>query len=180
MEIIESYHQAYPLRRGIPREELKSRLKLSSRAFNALITRLITDHLLTDHSTQLAKPEHEVRFDSGQQAKVRALMRKFEQSPFSPPGIKELQTEVDQEILNALVEANGFITVSSDVMFRKQDYDLMVDQIQKAIQQKEKITLSEVRDLFGTSRKYAQALLEHLDALGVTVREGDFRRLKKK
>jgi selenocysteine-specific elongation factor len=56
----------------------------------------------------------------------------------------------------------------------------MVDRIKEEIQQKEKITLSEVRDLFSTSRKYAQALLEHLDAIGVTVRDGDFRKLKKK
>jgi selenocysteine-specific elongation factor len=180
MEIVVSHHKTYPLRRGIPREELKSRLKLSPPVFNALLKKLITEHLLTDHSTLLAKPEHEIQFDSGQQAKVQELMRKFEQSPFSPPGVKELQTEVDQEILNALIESNQLITVSSDVVFRKQDYDLMVDRIKKEIQQKEKITLSEVRDLFSTSRKYAQALLEHLDALGVTVREGDFRRLKKK
>jgi selenocysteine-specific elongation factor len=79
-----------------------------------------------------------------------------------------------------LIESNEFLPVSSDVLFRKQDYDSMVQRIKKEIQQKEKITLSEVRDLFGTSRKYAQALLEHLDASGVTVREGDFRKLKKK
>jgi selenocysteine-specific elongation factor len=180
MEIVESYHKAYPLRRGIPREELKSRLKLSSHSFNALVKKLITDHLLTDYSTLLAKPEHEIRFDSGQQAKVQALIRRFEQNPFGPPSIKELQTEVDQEILNALIESEELITVSSDVIFRTRDYDSMMDQIKKEIQKNEKITLSEVRDLFGTSRKYAQALLEHLDAIGVTMRDGDYRRLKKR
>jgi len=34
------------------------------------------------------------------------------------------------------------------------------------------VTLAEVRDLLGTSRKYVQALLEHLDAIGVLMREG--------
>jgi selenocysteine-specific elongation factor len=48
------------------------------------------------------------------------------------------------------------------------------------LQQKEKITLAEVRDLLGTSRKYAQALLEHLDATGMTLRDGDYRRLRKR
>jgi selenocysteine-specific elongation factor len=56
----------------------------------------------------------------------------------------------------------------------------MVDAIQQEIRQKGRITLSEVRDLFNTSRKYAQALLEHLDAIGITVRAGDFRTLKQK
>ena len=65
-------------------------------------------------------------------------------------------------------------------MFRKQDYDLMVIKIRKELQQKERITLGEVRDLFGTSRKYAQALLEHLDGMGITVRDGDYRKLKQK
>jgi selenocysteine-specific elongation factor len=35
------------------------------------------------------------------------------------------------------------------------------------------ITLPEVRDELGTSRKYAQAILDHLDGAGVTVRHGD-------
>jgi selenocysteine-specific elongation factor len=180
MEIVGSYHNTYPLRRGIPREELKSRLKLSPRVFNALITTYYLRNILKDSKNFVAKPDHEIQFDLGQQAKVQALIRRFEQNPFSPPSIKELQTEVDQEILNALIESNELITVSSDVIFRKRDYASMVDRIKKEILQKEKITLSEVRDLFGTSRKYAQALLEHLDANGVTLRNGDYRQLKKK
>lgn len=178
-EIVESYHKSFPLRRGIPREELKSRLKLAPRIFNALITNYLSRNILKDSSNLLAQPEHEVRFDSSQQARVQGLMSRFEQNPFSPPSLKELQMEVDSEILNALIESNDLMTVSSDVVFRKRDYHSMVDRIKEEIQQKEKITLGEVRDLFSTSRKYAQALLEHLDALGVTVRDGDFRRLKK-
>jgi selenocysteine-specific elongation factor len=179
-QAVESYHKQYPLRRGMPREELKSRLKLSPRAFNAILNKLMTDHTLTDYSAFVAQPEHEVRFDHGQQAKVQALMRRFEQNPYSPPGVKELQTEVDEEILNALIERGELIPVSSDVIFRRQDYDVMVAKIKKEIQQKEKITLGEVRDLFNTSRKYAQALLEHLDTMGITLRDGDFRKLKQK
>lgn len=180
LQTVESYHKTYPLRRGIPREELKSRLKLSPHTFNALLKRLITDHLLIDHSAFLARPEHEVTFDSGQQARVRALMRKFEQNPYSPPSARESEAEVGAEILNALIESNELITVSSDVIFRRQDYDLMVDKIKKEIQQKGTITLSETRNLFDTSRRYAQALLEHLDAIGITVRDGDFRKLRRK
>ncbi|RPI93735.1 MAG: selenocysteine-specific translation elongation factor [Chloroflexi bacterium] len=180
LQIVESYHSHYPLRRGVPREELKSRLKLSSRAFNALIRKLITDHLLTDHPAFIATPEHEVKFDSGQQVRVQALMRKFEQNPYSPPSARECEAEVGGEILNALIESNELIAVSSDIVFRRQDYDLMVERLRKEIQQKDKITLAETRTLFDTSRKYAQALLEHLDAAGLTVRDGDFRRLRRK
>jgi selenocysteine-specific elongation factor len=177
-QTIESYHRNYPLRRGIPREELKSKLKLSSRAFNASINKLIADGFLTDQSAFLAKPEHEVKFDSGQQAKVDGLMHKFEQSPYSPPSVKECQSEAGEEILDALIELGQLTLVSSDIIFRKQDYDFMVRSIKKEIEQKERITLGGVRDLFHTSRKYAQSLLEHLDMIGITVRDGDFRKLR--
>jgi selenocysteine-specific elongation factor len=179
-QIVESYHKSYPLRRGIPREELKSRLKLAARPFNAVLNKLVTEHVLTDHSAFLAKPEHNVKFDSSQQAKVQALMQKFERNPYSPPNVKELQAEVGDEILNALTEMDTLVTVSPDVIFRRQDYDQMVAKIKAEIEQKGKITLGEVRDLFNTSRKYAQALLEHLDSVGITVRDGDFRKLKQK
>jgi selenocysteine-specific elongation factor len=78
MQLIESYHSTYPLRRGIPREELKSKLNLTQRAFNAIINKLISENLVTDHSAFIAKPEHEIRFKGQEQAKVQALMRKFE------------------------------------------------------------------------------------------------------
>jgi selenocysteine-specific elongation factor len=177
---VDAYHSKYPLRRGIPREELKSRLKLPARAFNALINRLVNEGVLSDYSTALARPGHKVQFDPNQQARVEGLMRRFEQDPFSPPGTKELQMEVGEEIQNALLEMGQLMAVSQDIVFRKQDYDFMVSRIKEELQQKERITLGEVRDLFNTSRKYAQSLLEHLDVIGLTVREGDFRRLKQK
>jgi selenocysteine-specific elongation factor len=180
LQTIESYHQNYPLRRGIPREELKSRLKLSARAFNALIVFYLSKNILKDSNNYLAKPEHEIRFDNGQQTKVQGLMQKFEQNPYSPPSLKECQAEVGEEILDALIEQNELVAVSPEVIFRKQDYDLVVAKIGHTIEENGKVSLAEVRDLFNTSRKYAQALLEHLDAIGITVRDGDFRKLRKK
>jgi selenocysteine-specific elongation factor len=35
------------------------------------------------------------------------------------------------------------------------------------------VTLAELRDELGTSRKFAQALLEHFDSEKVTIRRGD-------
>jgi selenocysteine-specific elongation factor len=180
LQTVETYHRNYPLRRGIPREELKSKLKLSPHAFNSLIKIYLSQNILKDSSTHLAKPEHEIRFDNGQEVKVQALMRKFEQNPYSPPSVKDLlQEEVDEEILNALIELNELVAVSQEVLFRKQDYDEMVEQVREAIQQKGQITLGEARDMFNSSRKYVQALLEHLDAIGITVRDGESRKLRK-
>ena len=178
-KLVNDYHNQFPLRRGMPREELKSRLKLSPRVFNPIIKRLAALQLLSETGSSVAKPEHEIQFDKGQQAQVQILMRKFAQSPYAPPSVKECKAEVGEEIFNALIELNQLVTVSPEVAFRNQDYDLMVKRIKENLEAKGQISLAEARDLFNTSRKYAQALLEHLDAISVTVRAGDYRKLRK-
>jgi selenocysteine-specific elongation factor len=179
METVEAHHKSHPLRRGIPREELKSKLALPSRVFNAVIARHVGRKTLVEEKGAVSLPGREIKFDAAEQAKVRALMRKFEEKPFGPPSVKECQSEVGEEVFNALIESGELVAVSQDVVFRKQDYNDMVQKIREAIQAKGGITLAEVRDMLDTTRKYAQALLEHLDATGVTVREEDFRKLRK-
>jgi selenocysteine-specific elongation factor len=178
LQTVETHHKQFPLKRGIPREELKSKLKLTPRIFNVIIGRLITDRLITDHSVWLAKPEHEIKFNGADQLKVKELMRKFDQNPYATPSVKECQSEIGEEIVNALIELGELVAVSQDVLFRKKDYDALVEKIRVTIQKNGKITLAEVRDTLNTTRKYAQALLEHLDSIGITMRDGDFRRLK--
>jgi selenocysteine-specific elongation factor len=178
METVEAYHKQFPLRRGIPREELKSKLKLAARIFNSVINKLITNHVLNGYSAWLAKTDHEINFNETDQLKVKELMRKFEKNPYATPSVKECQSEVGEEILNALIESGELITVSQDVIFRKKDYEEMVERIRAELKQKGLITLGEVRDMLNTTRKYIQALMEHLDSTGITMREGDARKLR--
>jgi selenocysteine-specific elongation factor len=177
--LVESYHKDHPLRRGMPREELKSKLKLSARLFNALMGSFVARQLLLETGKSVSKLGHEVKFNGEEQVKVQTMMRKFAENPFSPPSLKECQSAVGEEVLNALIEMGELIAVSLDVIFRQSDYDFMVSRVRETIAQNDRISLAEVRDIFNTSRKFAQALLEHLDALGITMRDGDFRKLKK-
>jgi selenocysteine-specific elongation factor len=73
---------------------------------------------------------------------------------------------------------NELVAVSDEVVFRRRDYEIMLLGIQDLLKEKKQVSLAEVRDLFQTSRKFIQPLLEHLDSSGVTIREGDFRRLR--
>jgi len=175
---VTEYHSHYPLRRGIPREELKSRLKVTARAFNAIIKKLAENNDVSDARGIISRPGFEIKFNAGQQAKVMELNRKFESHPYATPSVKECQSEVGEDVFNALIDMGEFITVSKDIIFRVKDYDKMVRKIKAALQQNGQITLAEVRDMLGTTRKYIQALLEHLDTVGVTMRDGDVRKLK--
>ncbi len=178
LQEVGDYHKFFPLRRGIPREELKSRLKLSSRLFNIAIRRISAEGELEETGSLVRRVGYAIQFNPQQQRSVYGLLARFIASPFSPPTAKECLTEVGEELYNAMIEVGLLIPIPPDVVFRKQDYDLMLSEIISLLNKKGTITAAEVRDHFKTSRRYVLALLEYLDTLGITVREGDTRRLK--
>jgi selenocysteine-specific elongation factor len=78
-------------------------------------------------------------------------------------------------LLNLLIEQRRVVKVSDDVVFAASAYDEMVEKVTSHLKAHGKVTLAQVRDLFHTSRKYAQALLEYLDGKKITRRVGDER-----
>jgi selenocysteine-specific elongation factor len=177
-EVLEGYHAAFPLRKGMPKEELKSRLKVSNRLFSSLIRIQVEENKLQESGPLLYQTGHEIRFSPQQEKDVESLLLKFSTSPYSPPSIKESKSEIGEDLYQALVELDVFIPVSSEVVFRREDYDQMVSEITDLLQKNETMSAAQLRDHFNTTRRYMLALLEHLDEIGITVREGDVRRLK--
>jgi selenocysteine-specific elongation factor len=176
---IQEYLSANSLRKGMPREQLRSQLKLSGRDFNALINRLSTEKRVVDAGASVSLQGHEVRLSPLQQANRAALLAKFARAPFSPPSIRESQAEIGDDLYSALVEMGELIPVSSEVVFHQPDYQVMMDEVKRRLERDGTLTVAQFRDQFNTSRRFALAFLEHLDILGITVREGDLRRLRR-
>lgn len=172
-----AFHARFPLRAGLPREELKQELGLPPRLFGRLLDRLATEGTVVLRGGTVALPEHEIRLDLQQQAAVDRLFRHFTENPFAPPSAKSCVEIIGSEVFLALREQGQLVAVSEEVVFRKHDYDSMVDAVRETLRQRGQVSLAEVRDQFRTSRKYAQALLEHLDSIGLTRRDGEVRRL---
>ena len=164
------YHRKFPARAGMPKVELTSRLKLGN-YITAALTNLVGRGVLVEEGSYLRLPSHSVRLTPAQQAKVDAFLKSLADNPYSPPG--ELIPETDP--LNMLIEQGRVVKVSEIVVFSKSAYDEMVTKITAQIKAGGRVGLGEVRDMFGTSRKYAQALLEYLDREKVTRRVGDDR-----
>ena len=181
-QIVEDYHQSNPLRLGIPREELKSRLKnmpgFTSRLFNAVLSDLATTRDLEERGALVMQSGRQIQFTAQQQLRVDNLLKKFAAVPFTPPSAKESASEIGEDLLFALLEMGELVSVGQDVLFRRADYERMVSDIRRLLAERGALSAGEVRDHFNTSRKYALALLEHLDAIGITQRVGDVRRLR--
>ena len=173
-----AYHEAHPLQPGMPREQLRSYLGAGARLFNRLLDLAVEAGWLVDEGTVVRLPDHEVRFSREEQAAINRLWEKIEASPTAPPSVKEAAAIVGEEVLQALFTRGELIPVSGEVFFDPQTYARLVEQVEEFIRQHGSITVAQARDLFGTSRRYVLALLEHLDTAGVTKRVGDARVLR--
>jgi selenocysteine-specific elongation factor len=175
--ILTEHHMAFPLRLGMPREELKSRLGLDARAYSSFLAAAVRQGVVKDVGGRVALSGHQVVLGERAKAGVERLLARFAASPEAPPSYKEALEAVGEEVLAHVIESGVLVQVSAEVLLEGEAYRRMEDRVKQALSGGGTISVAEVRDLFRTSRKYALALMEHLDATGVTVREGDVRRL---
>jgi len=181
--ILGDYHRRNPLHKGMPRGELREYLRrrirgLSSKLFNEIMTRAASEGKLVEEGAIVRLPEHRVRFTPDQQRRVDQLLAAFEREPYTPPSVAEARAMVGPEVLNALIEEGRLVKVSEDVIFLAETYEEMVERVIARLRREGRITVAQVRDMFATSRKYALALMEHLDKRKVTERVGDERVLR--
>ena len=154
----------------MPKVELGSRLKLGKHSAT-ILQRLLDEGVLTEEGSVVHLPSHYIQLTQAQQAKIDAFLHSLTQNPYAPPN--DLIPEPD--LLNLLIEQHRVVKVSENVVFSASAYNEMVEKVTSYIKARGKVTLAEVRDLFKTSRKYAQAFLEHLDEKKITRRVGDER-----
>ena len=173
-----AYHRQFPLRAGMGREALRSKLKLEPKIFNGVMVRAGAESLVVDEGATTRLPSHTVKFDSEQQRQVDGLLARFRSQPYVTPSVKEAIATVGEEVLGVLVERGDLVQLSPEVLFLPRTYEEMVSRVRAHIEREGSITLAQTRDMLQTSRKYAQALLEYLDEMGVTRRVGDERVLR--
>jgi len=167
-----AFHQAEPLRRGMPREELRSRLGLKQ----AILAMLLEgQNTVVAENNALRMADHEIRFSDAQQQTIHALYEQMNAAPYTPPSYADAANIVGENVLRALIELGEIVQVQPEVIFSRQAYEDMVAELLSLIDQNGQVTAAEFRNHFNTTRKYAIGLLEHLDSAGITRRAGDAR-----
>lgn len=168
-QLLAGYHRRYPLRSGIPREELRSRLQLRNDAFDIVLAALDTGLIqIRENSVWLAT--HRPNPTAEQERSIRRMLSEQAAAPYSPP-----IPELEPELLAFLVEQGRLVRVAPDIAFLPEPYNTMVAWVRSQLETSGSITVAQFRDRFGSSRKYALALLEHLDERKITRRVGDTR-----
>jgi selenocysteine-specific elongation factor len=171
---LQTYHNQYPLRPGVPVQEVRSRLSQSQPVFTKSLARLTSEGYVVEAGQSLHLPDYQVSLTPPLERQAEAFLAALERDPYSPSSDQPL----DPELLGALIDSGKVIKVNESVVFAASAYREMADKIIAHLGAGGSITVAEARTMFNSSRKYMMPLLEYLDQQRVTRRVGDERVLR--
>ena len=172
-----AYHAEFPLRIGIPKEELRSKLGMDAKDFNLMLDLAIKDEVISTSGALVSLNDYSIKLTPKQKKLVELLLERFTTSPQTPPSVKESIELVGDELLGYCLTTGSLVQISNEVLLDKVTYEEMKNWIILRLGTSGTITVAEARDGLHSTRKYILALMEHLDAEGITKRNGDYRTL---
>ena len=178
MKLLNEYHAKFPLVMGLKKEELRRLLKLPEQSFHFSLQKWQENGLIKIEQDWVSLSQFSIRYSPAQIRRVQLMNEMIDQNPFNPPSAKELLGILGEDLYQSLLNRGSVIQLSPDVVLRDIEFGTMRDYVVAQCEKGVLLTLGQFRDHFETSRKVSQALLEHLDRIGLTVRAGEGRRLK--
>jgi selenocysteine-specific elongation factor len=167
---LRAYHRRYPLREGMPREELRQRLRLSPHAFAAFLDAAAHHGMIGQSETCAWLAGHLAQPDTAARRDLDVALAAMARVPHSPPA-----PDLDSELLAWACDRRLLVRVAADVYFLSETYDELLAWVRATIVAEGGLSVGHLRDHFGSTRKYALAFLEHLDQRAITRRVGEKR-----
>lgn len=186
LKILVEYHETYPLRPGLNKEELKTRIPpLADNKLLAFILENLREtkavgveqdiiHLF-DHRPSLAKEHEEIE---------SRLLHTYKQAGLTPPYFKDVSAGLtgsvnqQREVLELMLNKNILVRVKDDLYFHHQALEGVKKQILDHFHETKELTTPRFKEMTGLTRKYLIPLLEYFDTQGLTMRLGDIRVLR--
>jgi selenocysteine-specific elongation factor len=169
---LEDHHDRHPLEQGMAREAVRAGTGLRPPAFAHLVALL--DDVVEDGAL-LRLGAHSVSLAPDQQRERDRLLAELDAAGFTPPPASTLA--VDQALVRALTETGDLVRIGGDFYLSATRASEARTRVRQRIAAEGPLTVAQIRDLLGTSRKYAVPLCEWLDGTGATRRRGDERML---
>ncbi len=181
-----AYHKTNPLKKGMPKEELKSKLPsyLHTKLFNLILNLLIKAETVMHEKDTVRMANHEVSLGMDQTVLRKNILEQYRSSRLMPPYFIALCKTLDAEIAQAkdvlllLVNEGLLVKVKEELYF---DVDAISDLKKRLVcflETDGEITTPQFKEMTGASRKYVIPLIEYFDAQNVTLRVGDIRKLR--
>jgi selenocysteine-specific elongation factor len=161
------HHDRRPLEPGVELAALASRLHVTIAQLRAALAGspdVVVDRDVVRAVTHAAR--------ASDRPDGRRLLDALRGAPFSPPAPAEVG--VDAAVGRVLVRDGDAVELHG-VLFAAAALDDAAQLVAAAFEERDALSVADIRDLLGSTRKYVVPIVEHLDAIGVTRRRGDER-----
>ncbi|MFP3910769.1 MAG: selenocysteine-specific translation elongation factor [Desulfobacteraceae bacterium] len=185
-DTIASYHQRFPLRSGLPKEELRSRTigSRNPKLFNFALQQLLQEGRIDQDKDTVRLKTHQVTLAEDQQETRKRLEEIYRKGGLQPPYFKEIRDtlpgDTASEVMEVMVKEGMLIKIKEDLYFHKEAIQALENQLISFLKAHGEITTPQFKEMTGASRKYTIPLIEYFDGAQLTVRVGDSRVLRKK
>jgi selenocysteine-specific elongation factor len=184
---LSAYHHKFPLKGGMPKEELKSKYPsiLTGKIFNLIILQMIKGKELIQEEDTVRLASHKVSLAVGQQDIQDKILNTYHDSKLQPPYFKEitktlgLEPSQAKDVLMLIVEKGDIIKVKEDLYYHKKPLQKLQQQLIDYLKANGEITTPQFKEMTGASRKFVIPLIEYFDSQKITIRIGDIRKLRK-
>lgn len=179
VEKLSDYHEKHPYRYGMQKAEIHNTFlkKVKPTVFDLYIDNLVEEGVIKRHNEFLSLPNHEIKKDSLYEKAEKKLLEVFEKAQLDFPKLSEvdmggIEGDVIDDILLLLMEEGKIIKLGEELYTLTPYIENSKKIIQGLLSQKDLITMGEIRDALETSRKNAKLIVEYMDSIKVTKRNG--------
>ncbi|QUO32061.1 selenocysteine-specific translation elongation factor [Faecalicatena sp. Marseille-Q4148] len=174
------YHKKYPYRPGMKKAEIHMTFfkKIKQNVFDLYIDMLAEQETVRRHQEFLSLPTFEIQKDATYQKAEKIICDTFQQAAydfakFSEIDFKGIDRGTADDIIMGMVERQEVVKLAEDMYTLSSFVENAKEKIIERLKENGGvITIAEVRDMFGTSRKSAKPLLEYMDSIKVTKKTG--------
>ena len=181
VKLIQSEHKNHPFRIGIRTADLLSKMKFKQALVDKGMSHLLSKDLIKKKGAYLHLPDHLPQLTPEQQEISKKIALRFTLTPSSPPTKDEFFKEKGYpEVITFMIQNEELIELKDGILYTKEDFEKTKQRVVEFIKKNGPSTVSQLKDHLKTTRKYAVPVLEKLDELEITRREGDKRVLGSK
>lgn len=184
--LVREYLEANPHRKGIPYEELRSKILTltDNMTFRRVVDRLVEKGVLERTESEVRLVGHESRLKARDEEVLRRIEQDFRKKGYFSPAEEDLRQkwmlnpkEFKNYMYN-LVQRGILIRLNDKVVYHRDAVEKARRVVLQYLGEYPSITVAELRDILQLSRKYATAILEYFDKEGLTKRDKDVHILK--
>jgi len=180
-EAIDEWHRAHSEKDGIALTDLQAILEAdlpSSGVFDGLVSEL-TKRDFVRAGAVIRRVSHRPALTPALQAVASKLRADLAAKPYDPPSRNQLAPDpIAQQALRFLIKAGEAIEIDEEVVMAAEHFKRATDLIREFIRARGPATVSDLRQMLGSTRRVTLPLLVRMDRDGVTSRQGDKRILR--